>query len=220
MKSRFFLITTCLIAFVVAVSMVKAEEPKKAAEKPAAESAEPKGAEVKKAVDQAAAVADANAPKKPSGTPVALTMEALQELEDRKVALDAREQQMNERTRDLELQEKILKEKLKKMEDLNKRMADRLDKFKKDHDDRIAKLVTVVEGMKPEAAARYVEALEPELAVEILARIKETKASKILNLADKKMGAKLTELYTGYRESGAADKAADPQKEVANSKPN
>jgi len=128
-------------------------------------------------------------------------VEAIQELEHRKTALDEREKRLEERGRDLDLQEKLLKEKLKKMEDLNRKMADRLEGFKKEHEARIVKLVAVVEGMKPDAAAQYVENLDPNLAVEILSRISETKASKILNIVDKKKGARLTELYTGYRSS-------------------
>jgi len=160
MKSRLILATGCFLLFVAAVGLVRAED----APKPAAEGAEA----VQKAAEKAA-------PKK-SNAPLALSAEAIQE-----------------------------------MEDLNRKMAERLDGFKKDHEGRIGKLVTVVEGMKPEAAARYVEALDPDLAVEILARIKEAKASKILNLVDKKMGAKLTELYTGYRESAEeAAPAAQP----------
>jgi flagellar motility protein MotE (MotC chaperone) len=188
MKSRVFLLTGCILLLVAAVSLVKAEEPAKAVPPPATASAEAKKA----------------------STPIALTMEAIQELEERKAALDLREKQLAEKARGLELQEKILKEKLKKMEDLNKKMAERLDLFKKDHEQRITKLVTVVEGMKPEMAARYVEALDPDLAVEILARIKEQKASKIMNLVDKKLSAKLTELYTGYRDSAEEAPAPPP----------
>lgn len=194
MKSRLLLITGCFLLLVAAVGLVRAEDA-------------PKAEAVQKAAEKAAEDPAKLAPKK-SSAPLALSAEAIQELEDRKVALDAREKQLNERARDLELQEKLLKEKLHKMEELNKKMAERLDVFKKDHEGRIGKLVTVVEGMKPDAAARYVEALDPELAVEILARIKEAKASKILNLVDKKLGAKLTELYTGYREN--MDEAAQP----------
>lgn len=204
MKSRVFLFTSCLLILVAAVSMVQAEEAKK--EETKKEEAK-KTDELKQAVDQAN---PPTAPAKKAGTPIALTVEALQELDDRKNALDLREKQLAEKARDLEIQEKLLKEKLKKMEDLNKKMAERLDLFKKDHEGRIAKLVTVVEGMKPEAAARYVETLDPTLAVEILTRIKETKASKILNLVDKKVSAKLTELYTGYREVGEEPVPAVP----------
>lgn len=204
MKSRMILVTACVLLFVAVVSLSQAEDA-------------PKAAEVKKAVEQAAA-APAPAPAaKAKSTPIALTVEGIQEMEERKVALDAREKQLDERARDLELQEKLLKEKLKKMEDLNARMAERLDVFKKDHDGRIGKLVTVVEGMKPEMAARYVEALDADLAVQILSRIQIVKASKILNLVDKQKSARLTELYTGYRSS---IEPPAPAKEVApNTKP-
>lgn len=188
MKSEFTLITACVLLFVAVISLAQAED----AAKPSP------AAEVKKAVEAAAAAPAAPAAKAKQ-TPIALTLEGIQELEDRKVALDAREKQLEERARDLEIQEKLLKEKLKKMESLNQRMAERLDVFKKDHEGRIGKLVTVVEGMKPEMAARYVEALDAYLAVEILSRIQTQKASKILNLVDKQKSARLTELYTGYR---------------------
>jgi flagellar motility protein MotE (MotC chaperone) len=206
MKSKFLLVSGCLLLFVAAVGLVRAEDA-------------PKTEAVQKAVEKAGEEKPGEPMKvKKSSAPLALSAEGIQELEDRKVALDLREKQLAERAHDLELQEKLLKEKLQKMEDLNRKMAERLDGFKKDHEGRIGKLVTVVEGMKPESAARYVEALDPELAVEILARIKEAKASKILNLVDKKLGAKLTELYTGYRETGddaaapAAAKEAEPAK--------
>ena len=151
---------------------------------------------MKKAAEQAA-----KAPAKKAAPALALSADAIQELEERKAALDLREKQLAERAHDLEIQEKLLREKLKKMEELNRKMAERLDVFMKDHEARVGKLVNVVEGMKPDAAARYVEQLDPDLAVEILARIKEQRASKILNLVDKKLGARLTELYTGYRQS-------------------
>jgi flagellar motility protein MotE (MotC chaperone) len=128
-------------------------------------------------------------------------MEAIQELEERKDSLDARERQLTERAKALEIQEKVVKEKLRRMEELNGQMSARLDGFKKEHEGKIAKLVAVVEGMKPVAAAEYIENLEPELAVEILGRMNTAKASKLLNLVNKKQSARLTELYTGYRDS-------------------
>ncbi len=201
MKSRFVIGTACLMLFVAAVSLVRAEDPA------------PASSDMKKGADSVPAAPSAVAPAK-KNTPIALTMEGIQEMEERKLALDAREKQLEERARDLELQEKLLKEKLKRMEDLNRRMAERLDGFKKDHEGRITKLVTVVEGMKPEAAARYVEALDPDLAVEILSRIKELKASKILNLVDKQKSARLTELYTGYVNNAVEPPAPSQTKEA------
>lgn len=134
------------------------------------------------------------------GTPIALTMEAIQEMEERKKSLDARERILNEKAKAMEIQEKVLKEKLSRMEELNKKMTERLDKFKASHEEKIGKLVSVVETMKPQAAAEYVENLDPDLAVEILTRIQVAKAAKIMNLVDRKKSARLTELYTGYRD--------------------
>jgi flagellar motility protein MotE (MotC chaperone) len=153
------------------------------------------------AVKAAAAAAKGSPVAAAKGTPIALTMEAIEELDQRKKALDARERQLEERAKSLEIQEKLLKEKLHRMEELNKKMADRLDTFQKDHDGKITKLVTVVETMKPQAAAEYVENLDADLAVAILAKIQVAKAAKIMNLVDKKKSARLTEMYTGYRDS-------------------
>lgn len=150
-------------------------------------------------------------------TPIALTAEAIQELEKRKSDLDARARELDDRARNLEVQEKILKEKLHKMEELNNKMAERLEKYKKEFENRVTKLVVVVESMKPQSAAEYVENLDPQLAVEILSRIDVKKAAKILNLADKKKGARLSELYTGYRDTIPMDeKKTEATKEVSN----
>lgn len=190
MKSSWYFMFGAAIALLVAAS-VTAEEPKKAEEpaKPAAPAA----------------------PVAKSSNPVALTIEAIEELETRKKILDARERDLEERAKGLEIQEKVLREKLKRMEELNRKMAERLDSFKKDHEQRVTKLVAVVEGMRPQSAADYVSNLDADLAVEILSRIQTAKASKILNLVDKKIGAKLTEMYTGYRQS--MQDAAAPQAE-------
>ncbi len=152
-----------------------------------------------------------------SSTPIALTEEGIKELETRKVSMEAKERELEERARSLDIQEKILKEKLKKMEELNGKMAERLEKYKKEHEERVSKVVTVVEGMKPQSAAEYLENLDPQLAVEILSRINVKNASKILNLVDKKKGARLSELYTGYRDTmPMEEKKPEAQKEVPN----
>lgn len=189
MKSKYLLVLGCL-GFLFIAATVVAENSSSEAKK---EEKKSDGSKLEQAVG--------DAKKAKSSAPVALSMDAIQELEDRKAQLDAREKELNERARALEVQEKVLKEKLKRMEDLNKKMAEKLDKFKADFEQKVVKLVTVVETMRPQAAAEYVENLDPDLAVEILARIQVAKAAKIMNLVDKKKSARLTELYTGYRDS-------------------
>ena len=191
MKSRTIFFLGGLLSLLTALTVVAADAPKAAGAEAVAAAAEHAKAE--------APAAKGKAPAKKE-TPIALTVEAIQELEDRKEALDARERVLTEKAKALEIQEKVLKEKLKRMEELHGKMAERLDGFQKEHEGKVTKLVAVVEGMKPAAAAEYVENLDPELAVEILARMNVTKASKLLNLVDKKKSARLTELYTGYRD--------------------
>jgi flagellar motility protein MotE (MotC chaperone) len=181
MKSKLYFGIGCAILLLLAASVVAEETDKAAPVKQAAEKA--------KAADPVKA-----------GTPIALTVEAIQELEDRKNALDAREKIMNERAKAFEIQEKVLRDKLRRIEELNAKMAERLEGFKKDHEEKVGKLVAVVETMKPQAAAAYVEQLDPDLAVAILTRIQVQKAAKIMNLVDKKLSARLTEMYTGYRD--------------------
>ncbi len=203
MKSSFFLLTGCGLMFLAAISLVQAKDPVQ-------DSAPKKDAAIKPVAAAAAAK-----PAK-TQTPVALTLEAIQELEERKNALDLRERLLDERKQELDLQEKLLKEKLAKIEALNQKMAEKLDGFTKEHDQKITKLVTVVETMRPQAAAEYVENLDPELAVQILTRIQVAKAAKILNLVNKKQSAQLTELYTGYRQTmeKPGDRAPAAAKEV------
>ncbi len=158
----------------------------------------------------AAATAAKKEVAKEKSEPLAISSDAIQEMDKRKVALDAREREIDEKARALDVQEKILREKLKKMEELNQKMAERLDAYKKEHEERVTKIVNVVESMKPQSAAEYVENLDPNLAVELLSRLQVTKAAKILNLVDKKKGARLSELYTGYRDTILEEKKEVP----------
>jgi flagellar motility protein MotE (MotC chaperone) len=205
MKNKLYVAIVGAIFLLAAASVVVANEP-------------PGKTDPVKGAATAAKSAPSAAAK---GTPIALTMEAIEELDERKKALDARERQLEERAKSLEIQEKLLKEKLSRMEELNKKMAGRLEDFKKDHDGKITKLVTVVETMKPQAAAEYMENLDPDLAVAVLSKIQVAKAAKIMNLVDKKKSARLTELYTGYRdniEPAAAPAPAGKEALPANTK--
>lgn len=166
--------------------------------------------------------ADAPAPvakpkvDKASSEPLAVTPEALQEFQARRETLDRREKELADKERALDVQDKLLQEKLRRMEELNKKMADRLELYKGEHEGKIKKLVTMVETMKPAAAAPYLETVEPFLAVEVLTRIDVTRAAKIMNLVDKKKSARLTELYAGYRDNADDDKQ---KKEESNATP-
>lgn len=210
-KSGFLFIALSAAALFIAINVTAEDQGADSSKSPPAktETAGAAGEETKaehKGGATEAVEADPQGSKKSSSvkhappTPIAITMEAVKELEARKKNLDARELSLNERAKALDIQEKILREKLQRLEELSRKVAEKLDGYKAKHEEKVAKLVTVVEGMKPQSAAEYVENLEPDLAVEILTRINVQRAPKIMNLLDKKKGARLTELYAGYRD--------------------
>ncbi len=130
---------------------------------------------------------------------LALSVEAINELEAKQRQLDEREKALAEQAEAIIVQEKILKEKMRRIDDISKKMAERLDGFKSRSQEKIFKLVSIIEEMKSDAAARFFEFVDPNLAVEVLTRIDVKRASKILNKLDKERSARLSELYTGYR---------------------
>lgn len=138
---------------------------------------------------------------------LALSREAINEIEIRQAQLQEQEKILQEREESIKIQEKILSEKMKRIELISEKMAERLDSFKQRSQEKIGKLVSVVEGMKPDAAAKFFESVDPNLAVEVLTRIDTQRASKILNKVDKERSARLSELYTGYRSKIEKEKA-------------
>ena len=137
--------------------------------------------------------------RKPNFKALPLSEIGLLELEARNRQLEDKARKLDERQRAIEVQERILGNKMKRIEEISEKMAERLETFKKVSQGKIKKLVTVIESMKADAAARYFESVDPHLAVEVLTRIDVKRAAKILNKVDKDRSARLTELYTGYR---------------------
>lgn len=132
-------------------------------------------------------------------TPLVLSAEGMKELENRERAIAEKEKELTERENAIQVQERILQNKLKRIEEVSKKMAGRLDRFKEESEGKVGKMVTMLENMKPDAAAAYIENVDPFLAVEVMARINVQKAAKIWNKMDKKISARLSELYTGFR---------------------
>jgi flagellar motility protein MotE (MotC chaperone) len=187
------------------VRAIQAQEKKPEDKKTAAPAIAEKSEEKKETLAEAKAEGPKNSANE---VPLAVTPAAIQEFQTRRDALDAREKDLQDRTNALEIQEKLLQEKLRRMDELNKKMAERLENYRDLHEGKIKKLVTLIETMRPAAAAPYLETVEPFLAVEVLTRIDVNRAAKIMNLVDKKKSAHLTELYAGYRDVGDDQKIA------------
>ncbi len=113
------------------------------------------------------------------------------QIEDQKNELKDREDKINER-------EKALDEKIKKLETLRQSITGELEVQKKQNEEKVVRLTSVLETMTPKASSALLETTEENLAVEVLKRMDIKKVAKILNVMDKNKSARLSELLTGY----------------------
>lgn len=60
---------------------------------------------------------------------------------------------------------------------------------------RVSQMVEVISGMKPQTAADVLTVQDPDLSVRILSELEASKASKIFNLMDKEVSARLQKQF-------------------------
>jgi len=99
--------------------------------------------------------------------------------------------------RQMELQSHLIQEKLKRLEEVRSQLDSDLAERRKQDSERIQKLVQVVEKMRPQAAAQFMESVSNELAIEILERLSIEKGSKIFNLIKRESLARIGERFVG-----------------------
>lgn len=91
------------------------------------------------------------------------------------------------------------------IKDFNKRVKDFqikqnsllgcIEKQDKDRDSRVKHLVDTIGAMKAERAAQLLSVQDETVAIEMLSRLEATKISKIFNLMDKEVSARLQKQY-------------------------
>ncbi len=168
------------------------------ADKSGEKSSETKDREEEKiAADKAQDKADKSAVRKTwSDDEVAL----FSKLEDRKKTLDARESDLNKLEEELQKQKDVLEKRLAELEEVRGKISARLDQKVKVDQEKVESLVSVYANMKPAQAAKVIEGLNEDLAVEVLTKMKNKSAAEILNLMDSEKAKKISEKYAGYRE--------------------
>lgn len=118
-----------------------------------------------------------------------------------------KEQTIKEKEKEVQLKEeqvKISEEQLsKKVADFELRQQKFIgcvDKVEAEQKTRIDKIVEVVANMRPQTAADLLSVQEPSLSVQILSRLESDKSSKIFNLMNKEISAKLQKLYLDMKQ--------------------
>ncbi len=120
-------------------------------------------------------------------------------LADRKKQLDQREEDLNKLSAEIAKQKEEIEEKLRKLEDTRQKISTALEEKIKTDDGKVETLVQMYSNMKPQQAAKVFEALDEDLVIEILGRMKKKSAADILNLIKPEKAQVFAERFAGYR---------------------
>lgn len=114
-------------------------------------------------------------------------------------ALADREEELTRRSEQLKKAESDLSKKIKLLELEQKRIIGCIDDNQQKETMRINQLVDVISNMKPQKAAELLEVQDAPISVKILERIEAERASKIFNLMNKEVSARLQKQYLNMR---------------------
>lgn len=122
-------------------------------------------------------------------------------LVDRKKELDAREEELNRQEQELQAQREELEKKLKSLDSTRKNISNVLQEKVAEDEKKVATLVDVYSNMKPQQAAKVLETMDEDLAVQILGRMKKKNAAEVLNLMKAEKAQNFSEKFAGYRKN-------------------
>ncbi len=154
----------------------------------------------KKPEGTAASDGVASAPEKEK--PVGMTSEELalfKNLDDRRKSLDQREAELKKLDEELQKQKEELDKRLVEIEQVRKTIANQLEEKVKVDQERVDQLVSFYSTMKAQQAAKIIETLNEDLAVEVLLKMKKKSAAEVLNLMAADKAQRLSEKFAGYR---------------------
>ncbi len=106
-----------------------------------------------------------------------------------------REEKLKLREEQLKLGEEELKKKFVEFKSTQENFLACIDKEDTEQKKRINHMVNVVSGMRPQTAANLLSQQDPSLSVKILGMLEPAKVSKIFNLMDKEISARLQKQY-------------------------
>ena len=117
------------------------------------------------------------------------------ELMEKERDLNIRDDVLSQREQSIKISADDLAKKVIDFEARQSKLISCLDGVDKQKKDRVRHMVDTISGMKPQSAADLLSVQEAELAVEILAALESAKVSKIFNMMDKEISARLQKQY-------------------------
>ena len=180
-----------------AISNEKPKAAEKAGETAPTEAGKPAEA---KSQDQKAdapkAQAKASAPKAPA-TGCIVDEQAVSDLKHRWLEVDQRSQELQARESELKAKERAVDEEYKKIIAAKEELEILRGSFKKENEEKIAKIVETLESMSPKASAQLLSTLDEPLAVRAIQRLSTQKLAKVLAGMEPARAARLTEVMAG-----------------------
>lgn len=155
---------------------VESEESKNLAEDISKEGAKP---DLSAASATASSKLETNLPNLQSGYSKE-EMRILQELSNRRQALDKTEESLNMRANVLKATENKLEQKVSELKSLQDQVSDLMKGYSAQEDAKYRSLVKIYENMKPREAAKIFDELEMDMLVQIITRMKEARSAPII----------------------------------------
>lgn len=122
----------------------------------------------------------------------------VKDFKDRKKALDQKEEELKAWEAEIQTQKIELDSKIAEIQKIRKDISTQLEERVKADQAKIDTLVQVYSQMKAAQAAKVFEALDEDLAVDILTKMKKKNAADILNLLKADKAQLLSEKFAGY----------------------
>ena len=122
-------------------------------------------------------------------------IEFSKELMDKEEQLKVKELEIQKGQDQLKLNQADFQKKVLEFQDSQKKFLGCVDAQNEKAEKRVGQMVEVISGMKPQNAADVLSVQDPDLSVRILAQLDTSKASKIFNLMDKEVSARLQKQF-------------------------
>jgi len=117
------------------------------------------------------------------------------ELLEKEEGIKVKELAIKKEQEQLEMNKADFKKKLVEFQDSQKKFLGCVDEKNLKADKRITQMVEVISSMKPQNAADVLSIQDPDLSVRILSELDAIKLSKIFNLMDKEVSARLQKQF-------------------------
>lgn len=120
-------------------------------------------------------------------------------LNEERLVLQRKEEELNRRDRDLKQFEEELNGRLARLKTMEAQLKKMLDDAQAIREGKYKHLITVYTNMKPKQAAQVLESLDEATAVKILAGMQGRTAGEVVTYMDPKKAAALTEALTRFQ---------------------